>query len=504
VNSSFFRARKTGRGLEVTGSPVMSFGHRVPYGRSGVTDGIFAEWSWDGQRLTVRNDRYGFYPLFYHHSPGEICVSPSIATLVEQGATTELDASGLSVFFRLGFFLGEDTPFRGIRALPPNARFEWAGGELTNAGESRITTTPLPLSRDAAIDTYVDLFRQAIQRRPPGGEFAVPLSGGCDSRHIVLELHAQGRRPAFCITTRRLPPHNDEDVRIATRLAKDLEIDHVVVDQPASRLTLEEEKNRQTHFCSDEHAWFLTVSDRLRGRVDTIYDGIAGDVLSAGLFLTPERVRHFAGGRSSEIAKSLIASMAVNSEELLRSLLEPRLCVAAGRDIAIERLAREAERHLDAPSPAGSFFFWNRTRREIALAPYAIFSHVQTTYAPFVDHDVFDFLTALPSGFFLDHTFHAEAIRRAYPRFAHVPYADKNAPGTDERSHLRGFGRELAWRMLGKRPPRMMRTAFLLPRLASCVLSGRHSPWYLVLATYLNQLEVIAREHGSGLTVSRL
>ena len=477
----------------MTGAPVQSFGHRVEYRGSGVTDGVFAEWCWDGQRLTVKNDRYGFYPLFYYQCPGEICVSPSITALVEQGATTELDAASLSVFFRLGFFLGEDTPFLRIRALPPDARLEWANGELTIAAASRIAPVPLALSRDAAIDGYVELFRQAIRRRPPGGEFAIPLSGGRDSRHIAFELHAQGQRPAFCVTTRRFPPYNDQDVRVATLVAGRLGVKHVVVDQPASRLHLEEEKNRRTHFCSDEHAWYLTVSDYLRNRVDTLYDGIAGDVLSAGLFLTPELVRLFGEGRGNEIANGLIGSRVANSEDTLYKLLEPRLFRAAGKDIAIERLAREVERHLDAPNPTASFFFWNRTRREVALAPYAIFSHVQTMYAPFVDRDVFEFLTALPSGFFLDHTFHDEAIRRGYPEFADIPYEDKNVPGPGDRSHMTRFGRELAWQMLGKRRPRLMRTAFLLPRLTLCLLSERHPPWYLILATYLNQLEVMVR-----------
>ena len=27
--------------------------------------GVFAFWCWSGNRLIVRNDRYGFYPLFY-------------------------------------------------------------------------------------------------------------------------------------------------------------------------------------------------------------------------------------------------------------------------------------------------------------------------------------------------------------------------------------------------------------------------------------------------------
>ena len=79
----YFKARMNPAGFEVEGTPACQFGHRLPEG-----DGIFAAWSWDGERLTVTNDRYGFYPLFYSEREGEIAVSSSLAELVRRAPGT--------------------------------------------------------------------------------------------------------------------------------------------------------------------------------------------------------------------------------------------------------------------------------------------------------------------------------------------------------------------------------------------------------------------------------
>lgn len=40
------------------------------------------------------------------------------------------------------------------------------------------------------MDGYIELFRQAVERRLSGGSAALPLSGGSDSRHIPAHCDA--------------------------------------------------------------------------------------------------------------------------------------------------------------------------------------------------------------------------------------------------------------------------------------------------------------------------
>ncbi|PWF47921.1 asparagine synthase [Massilia glaciei] len=477
------------RGARFTtaGSASRTLGHRV-----GGADGVFAHWTWVGQRLTAGNDRHGFYPLFYASWDGSFAISPSIDRLLALGAPAMLDTRALSVFLRLGFFIGEDTPFEHIRAMPPGAVLEWDGALRIAKVAPSPTARHDQLARDEAIDTYIALFRAALERRAPGGQFVVPLSGGRDSRHILFELLRQGHRPYHCLTTAHYPPRGGEDVRVAANLARGLGLPHVVLAQRQSWFAAERRKNPLTSFCSDEHAWYMVAADHLNARPDLgVYDGIGGDVLSAGLFVTARRRALFEAGDPRAIAAHLLNA----DETVLARLLAPAFQRDVGRERALEHLGNELAKHLGRPNPVGAFYFANRTRREIALVPYGLLGAMPQVFSPYLDHALVDFLGALPLAMLADGAFHNDTIARAYPQFAHIGYEEKDGPAADARACRAGFGRELARELLGCAPSTLLNQRFLRPRLCAGALTDKWaaaSHWYAAMALYLHQLDAAA------------
>lgn len=479
---------------EVRGQCHAQFGHRIPSAAQAVADGIFAGWDWDGKRLVVSNDRYGFFPMFWCRLPnGGVCVSPSLVALVEQGAPTDLDIEALSVFLRLGYFVGNDTPFVAIRVVPPNASFEWENGQLTCQGRYPSSAKPTACGRDDAIDEYIDLFARAMARRTPAGPFAVPISGGRDSRHILLEMHRTGFTPTTCISVIDNPPDPNEDPRIAGILCKELGFPFAAIDQQLSTFAAQVRKNRETHFCATSHGWYLALADALNGRFECAYDGIAGDVLSQSKFLTSRLNEAFHSRDFDSICDALQERQGSNwpgTSNLVQGELIPALDPAIARG----RLVRELGRHLDQPNPVASFILWNRTRREIALAPYALLKGVPHVYAPFLDHALFDFLATLPSHMVMDHRFHDDTIARAYPKFAHIPYADHNVASPDDSRERARFLVEAARAFVLKRPSRLMKNLGPRTKMLAAVLSRGHlRPWLSPLLIYLDQIESIAR-----------
>ena len=422
-----------GTTIRVTGSPRCSLGHRLP----GNRDGVFADWRVEGERLVVETDRYGMYPLFVHAGPRELLVSPSIPRLLELGAPADLDLDALAVFLHVGFFLRDETPFRAIRAFPPGARLAWTRDAIALDG-SAFLRPPIAIGYDAAVDAYVDLFRQAMRRRPATGRVAVPLSGGRDSRHILLELIASGRPPDACVTARYFPPRPDEDAAIAPRIAAALGVPHVLLEQ-GDELEAEAAKNLATSFCADEHAWYLVVAAHLAG-FDTVYDGIGGDVLSAGLFLTPKRVALHESRRYDELATAFLKP---RYDRTLASLIARHVRPRLSRARAQERVAVELAAHAGAANPIGSFCFWNRTRREIALSPWGLGPASAIMHAPYLDHELYDFLSALPAAMLVDRQFHTTAIARAFPASAALPYESPDAVWADPWVSDRRFARAL-------------------------------------------------------------
>lgn len=476
----YFRAKKDRERVHTNGDARCFLGHKIDR-TDGKHDGIFAEWVWDGNRLNACNDRYGFHPLFYSVQHDAICISPSIFRLLAEGASPEIDRPAIAVFLRLGYFIGEDTPFRYIRVLPPDATLEWKDGHLTVSGRYAIRK-PRYLARDAAVDQYVSLFREAIRRRiPADGDFAVPLSGGRDSRHIILELCESGHRPKFCATVRPFPPSTGEDVRIASEIARALNTDHVVIDQTASRFQAELRKNVVTNFCADEHAWLLAAADYMTGKARTIYDGIGGDVLSESRYLSKERLDQFGSGSYEALARGFFE----HKPESIQMFVHPENRAITGDEEVIHRLVKELKRHENAANPVTSFVFWNRTRREIALSPYAVFRQVPTVFSPFLDHDVYDFLASLPAEIQLEGRLHTDTIRRAYPRYAHIPFEDKNSPAVESRRQYIRFRKDLVSYVTMEKPSALFRRTPLMPRLLGPLARRRLSP----LVLYLFQLE---------------
>lgn len=238
----------------------------------------------------------------------------------------------------------------------------------------------------------------------------------------------------------------------------------------------EAHKNVSTSFCADEHAWLLALAEFLDAEApDFVFDGIAGDVLSAALFFTPELATAFRTGRSETAAVALLRARPVAQGfggAALKKVAPTRLRNEVRRERALHRLAKAVEPHLHAPNPIASFFFWNRTRREIALSPFALLGRRAVVFTPYLDHDLFDFLGSLPLSMLQDGRFHTDTIEWAYAHARPLRYEDKGAPKADARAHYLRFARELARWDLVRRPSPLIRPAARLRLLASALGPG--------------------------------
>ena len=357
--------------------------------------------------------------------------------------------------------------------LPPSAVLEWGSGGLT-ISRSVVIARRREMSRRGAMDAYVDLFRAAIARRgAPARALIVPLSGGHDSRHIVLELCRQGIQPDECVTAQYPPAEKYKtDVEVAAQLCAALGIPHHVPRVSTSIKSVEQEKNQRTSYTTTEHAWFMPVGDRLCSNAAVSYDGMAGDVLSAGHFLTQERHDWFERRQFREFFLDMQWAL---TERTMQQLLPVETRRRFNLDLALERFEVECLPHLDAPNPVGSFSIFNRTRRVACLSAYALQPSVPYVFSPFLDNDLFDFLSSLPAEFLVDHNFHHGDDPVHISRIRASPLC-RNAARTElcrNLSALRpGSGCRVAGQQGFRAPPQGVRAA----RLARCLVDSSYSP----------------------------
>jgi hypothetical protein len=300
------------------------------------------------------------------------------------------------------------------------------------------------------------------------------------------------------VTTKHFPPRPNEEIRVAAEVTQAVGLKHVVLSQSQDRFAIELRKNLMTSFCTDEHQWSFVMADYLGGKVGCLYDGIGGDVLSQSRLQKQDHLSYFQAGDFIGLANSFLGA-----REPLPRLVRPeehrRMC----RDLAVERLSSEFRRHAESPNPIGSFYFWNRTRREISLIPYCILRSVNTVFSPFLDRELFDFLSSLPGSLVVGEDLHTEVIRRAYPKYAHIGFEDPNARPCPDFAFFGAWARKALQYVL-KHDSKFVRKTYVVPRLIRCMVDKRYNPsisWIAPMTTYLLQLEETATQGFSLLGV---
>jgi hypothetical protein len=258
----------------------------------------------------------------------------------------------------------------------------------------------------------------------------LPLSGGRDSRHILLELVAAGAPPECCYTSSFATMHND--VLVAKKVCAALGVRHAQMGAPESLVAAELIKNLNVSFQAFDHGWLWPLAQAIADPEAVSYDGIAGDVLSAGHFHDDENSALYHAGRFEDLARRLTPPGIL---KLLPSEWSQAIAAANPQP----SLIRELSRYRHTQNPMMYFYLYNRSRRAVSVTLQGLFGQrTRAVFAPYLDRDVFDFLTALPESMFADKTFHTEAISKTFPEMDAIGYARKTPiPRSLYRQYLR-------------------------------------------------------------------
>lgn len=380
-----------------------------------------AGWTYGQGMLTAHSDRHGFVPIYFYDGPKGFGLAGSWVHLQQHFELERFDDGAIACYLRLGHYLADDTPFEGVRRMPPNSKLTWSDGvcriEEANSG----LPAPTFIERSDAIAEYGLRFQKAMESILAATQLSPIglISGGQDSRHILLAMIEAGVRPAHCITQEPPWRGDQDDAAVALSICEALGVPVELIAAEPRSVEAELRKNRLLGMESIYHSWLLPIADVLcsldRG---LIFDGLGGDALSASRFLTDEWIGAVKTGRVTEAAVSYMGA-----EGHLPSMLRPRQLARWPRVLAEERVAAELSRYLHYPNPQAAFQIRNRTRRAIAASLWPLLARGHDVALPYFHPEVFDFLISLPMGMLTGRKLHREAIDARYPAFRNVPYA---------------------------------------------------------------------------------
>ncbi|MEF3692043.1 MAG: hypothetical protein V3574_03250, partial [Candidatus Moraniibacteriota bacterium] len=411
-------ARKTEAGIEIQGQYKWFWGYKINSGIQG--DGAFIEWNFENERLELITDRYSIMPLYYYFDGSDLGFSYSVQNLVERYSSSDIDYQALSVFLRLGNYIGDSTAFCNIKRIRPFSSYVFDKNGL-NIEQSKINVQVCQLDRDNAIKHYAKIFQNSIEKfaRVATKNAVVPLSGGKDSRHILLSLLSAGFSPEFCITVDDISRKYEQEVFIARNICAQCGLKHIELINNISCFDAEIIKNELTGYSTFDHGFFVELREYLDSHsVDFIFDGLAGDVLSQSSFLNQTKTDYYISKKFNALANEILGD-----EGYYPKMLSSSVYAKISRENAIIALIEELQKYSDYPNPVSQFYFWNRTRRSISLNPILVLGHKKHVFFPYLDASVYDFLISLPVEYVLEKSFHTMAISYTFPEFDHIPYS---------------------------------------------------------------------------------
>ncbi|EJI84209.1 hypothetical protein AEST_30430 [Alishewanella aestuarii B11] len=385
-------------------------------------DGAFVSWSLKQGRFELAGDRLGLYPLYYFQIDSQLVISNSLALLAER-FRLETDSEAVGIFLRLGFYLGSDTAFVGVKRAEGQLKVLLDETGLAIESRRPVIRRMLQTSSTAM---YQQLFANALQKlRGCRLPLYVPLTGGKDSRHILLTAYKLRLPIKESYTTRVLSPHSNDDVTIARELCKRLQVPHQVLASEQRLHNAEQQKNIRTNFETYDHFWINQAGQYMAQKSSgLVLDGFGGDVLSQSKIVTKQMHRCYQQQDWTTLT-SLIAPKDPYYEAYFQA--RPEFLVSQQR--LQTRLQVELQKFADEVIPVKSFYFWNRSRRAIAISSFRQLNGNSQAFFPYMQADLFDFLIALPEELYFSQQFHASCIAQAFPDFVDIPYASNMAQG---------------------------------------------------------------------------
>ena len=444
----------------------------------GHLEGVFTFAHWDSvqRSLALAGDRYGLRSPYIYHDPGNgrLLFASDIRGIAESGLVDlDVDWPSVNVFLHMGFYLGEETCWQGIRVLPPGHVLTWHNGQvhLNRFWSPEEIKVDEQVLHESAVEGIAYHFRRSMERCHAAApcEEIVLLSGGLDSRRIAAELRRL--TDSFETFTTRGFDLSTGDQELSKQVAERLGVDNTFVNLPSRNFLTDywPRANELTGYETVLHQWLLPLVDSLPNRPMVNYDGLGGDIMVNGVQQT--LIRKLGGLDKLSVANEdeLVEVLTPAPLDLrhLSGELRSRLPYEAVR----EAVRSEVRRFSQTASPLTNFLLFNRTRRNVALAPQRLIDLKAPSLYPYYGHAFFDFVASIPLSLKLSHSLRQESLALLHPSLAEVPntkYIARETKTADGKDDIRFGAQRMAFLLRNLRNHLLLRAwAFARPRAMS-------------------------------------
>lgn len=389
-------------------------------------------WSEREQRLWLVNDRFGMKPLYSAEMPGGLAFASEVkALLKDPRVSRQQSLTGVAQFLSFGHFLGEDTLFKGVRAVGAGSSVVYDARSATARSRRYWAIEPKPPLANER-DTLVQLDRsllKAVARRTHGPlSLGLSLSGGMDARTILAAI----RPGTASVKSLSIGIPGSIDHRAASRLAELAGAEHHCEFLQHDFIERFPNHLRTLVFLTDGHYLdqAITVPTlpvyRSLG-IEALLRGHAGELLhmdKAYAFSIQRRELDFAdvGGLERWLWSRLTSYMIGGiGHEVFRPELRTEVAALARQSLT-DALAR-SEGFTPVVQRLWHLFIQERLHRETAMSMQMFNSAVEIRL-PYLDSEFVDLTMQVPPSLKIGEEIQSFMLKRRFPAFLGVVNAN--------------------------------------------------------------------------------
>lgn len=371
-------------------------------------------------KIIIANDRFGFRVHYYCLNQDKIIFSPEIkAILQDENFKKELNEIGVSQYFAFGEFWDKTTFFKKINLLPPASILTYDGKKLTleKYWELKYVADYSKTEKEYS-DELVKALKISVERRMNEEiRYGVTLSGGLDSRSVLSSIPDPIRKKTIVCT---FGSEDCDEVKIAKKVTKKLGIINHIISEVNSSMILEYANkdiwlNEGRNYIGVTFAY--PIFEKLRGKVDLVFDGFAMDLSLGGSYLNKERVK-------CENENSLIDSLSrkrIFNDMELKNLFLPDYYRKI-KDIPKNSIKKEFKKLKSSlPGNKSDEFFMNTRVAWMHIGDLTIRNFLEVSH-PTSDNDFFDIILKIPPEWRLDHRTYKIFLKKLSSEMSKIPY----------------------------------------------------------------------------------
>ncbi|MBK8047630.1 MAG: hypothetical protein IPK16_11200 [Anaerolineales bacterium] len=388
-----------------------------------------AIWEPAEQRLTIFNDRFGLYPLYYIEQGQRLLFGAGVrAILADPTAPRRPNRLAMAEMLSFEHLIGEHTLAENVRVAPAAAWMVYKQGRLTVKTYWDIAHPRLQkLYTDAEYrDQLSHLLQQAVTRQFQGDlPTGILLSGGLDSRLVLGLLRMSAPTADLRSFTFGIP--DCDDARFAAEVASIVHSQHQFMElKPDFVQEIAAEGVRLTDgmkSCIHMHV-FANLRAQARS-VRVIYKGYMGDPLM-GSHLKRSFWGEYERPAIDDMTFAQYNSLIKQSDhaqvftEPMRQFLQHGV-----REHFVQEFAQYETTVLG--NWEDHFDFRQRQRRFILNGVELVRSQVLVR-TPFCDNELVEFMLSVPPGLRYERALCIMAFIEMLPALAKVPWTRTNLP----------------------------------------------------------------------------